>query len=57
MDLDGEEKISGFDRVRRAVESVVRDGYSAVQILSQVSGHSITSDLKLIFSFFSYTIN
>ena len=36
MEVDGIEILSGFDRVRIQVEKIVRDGYSATQILSQV---------------------
>ena len=34
--------VGGFGQVRKAVEKVVREGYSAVQILSQVSFYSLS---------------
>ena len=39
MDIDsGESRAKNFDAVRKKVKQLVRDGYSAAQILSQVRG-------------------
>jgi len=40
MDVDGgESRAKNFDGVRKKVKQLVRDGYSAAQILSQVRGY------------------
>jgi replication factor C subunit 2/4 len=36
MEIDSTQKTKGFDRIREAVKNLMRDGYSASQILSQV---------------------
>lgn len=37
VDESGRVKAKGFDGVRRKVKEVIREGYSALQIISQVS--------------------
>jgi hypothetical protein len=55
MEVDGEKVERGtFGQVQKAVEKIVREGYSAVQVLSQVClssfSFSLSSDLFLPFS-------
>jgi hypothetical protein len=55
MEVDGEKVERGtFGQVQKAVEKIVREGYSAVQVLSQVrlssSSFSLFSNIFLLFS-------
>lgn len=36
MEVDGVSKAKGFDEIRKKVKEVVREGYSASQLLTQV---------------------
>jgi len=42
VEMSDVKAVGGFGQVRKAVEKVVREGYSAVQILSQVSFYSLS---------------
>ena len=37
MDVDGVSRAKGFDEIKRKVKGIVREGYSASQLLTQVS--------------------
>ena len=48
MDVDdGPKKMKGFEGVKKQVKALMREGYSALQILSQVStpSHKIVSSI------------
>lgn len=40
MDADQSDKLKGFDLIRNKVRAMMREGYSASQVLTQVSIHA-----------------
>lgn len=47
MDVDGKGRAKGFDTVRDKVKELMREGYSASQLLSQVRLETFTSFISL----------